>query len=146
MLIKKNNRLIFCNKATILVFKILNEGVSDCCFIPNQQFFSYIMVRASYIQCIDDDSSFVIDQHAWLDFYSVRSLWRSSKYQSYSLWFDWGSNQRSTTLETITLNTTPSMQFDIMYMLCIIYIKFHHVTLLMLLMDGHDELEKLFHI
>jgi hypothetical protein len=24
-----------------------------------------------------------------------------------------GSNQRSTTLETITLNTTPSMQFDV---------------------------------
>jgi hypothetical protein len=31
---------------------------------PNEQFFNYSMLRASYIQCNDDDSHFVLDQHA----------------------------------------------------------------------------------
>ena len=40
------------------------EWVSDCCSMPNGQFFSYIMARTSYIQsCNDDDVCFALDQH-----------------------------------------------------------------------------------
>jgi hypothetical protein len=37
-------------------------------------FFSYVMVRTSYIQRDDDDVHFVLDQHAYLNFYSSSSL------------------------------------------------------------------------
>jgi len=30
----------------------VSEGVNDCCLTPNEQFFSYIMVRTSYISMI----------------------------------------------------------------------------------------------
>ena len=35
----------------------------------NEQFFRYIVARTSYIQWDDDDVHFLLDQHAWLDFY-----------------------------------------------------------------------------
>ena len=35
--------------------------LSDCCLMPNQQFFSYIMERISYIRW--NDVHFVLDQH-----------------------------------------------------------------------------------
>jgi len=34
--------------------------------MPNEQLFSYIMMRESYIQWIDDDVCFALDQHAKL--------------------------------------------------------------------------------
>jgi len=37
---------------------------SDYCLTPNEQFFSYIMARISYIQWNDDDVHFVLDQQA----------------------------------------------------------------------------------
>jgi hypothetical protein len=46
--------------------------------MPNEQFFSHIMVRPSYIQWNDDDICFVLDQHADLDFYSAISLKQQS--------------------------------------------------------------------
>jgi len=39
-----------------------------------EQFFNHIMVRTSYIRWNDNDVSFVLDQHAWLGFYSASSL------------------------------------------------------------------------
>ena len=38
----------------------------------NEQFFSYIMARTSYI-CRDYDLRFILDQHTWLDFHSATS-------------------------------------------------------------------------
>jgi hypothetical protein len=52
--------------------------VSDYCLTPNEQLFSYIMARTSYIQCNDGDARFVLDQHAEFDFYSARSLKQQS--------------------------------------------------------------------
>ena len=53
--------------------------MSDCCFKPNEHFFSYIKVRTSYIQWNDDgDFHFELDQHAELDFYSAISLKQQS--------------------------------------------------------------------
>ena len=46
--------------------------------MPNELFFSYIMARTSYIQRNDDDIHFVLDKHAYLDFYSVSSLKQQS--------------------------------------------------------------------
>jgi hypothetical protein len=43
------------------------EWASDCCFTPNEEFFSHIIARTSYIRWDDDnDVHFVlaIDQHA----------------------------------------------------------------------------------
>jgi len=37
--------------------------VSDCSLTPNEQFFSYIMARTSYISCDDIDIPFIQDQH-----------------------------------------------------------------------------------
>jgi hypothetical protein len=52
----------------------ISEWVSDCCLEINEQFFSYIMARTSYIQWNDDDVCFLLDLHAYLDFYSASSL------------------------------------------------------------------------
>jgi hypothetical protein len=52
--------------------------VSDCCLMPNEQYFSYIMARTSYIQWIDDDVRFVLDQYAELNLYSSGSLKQQS--------------------------------------------------------------------
>jgi len=53
-------------------------GVSDYCLMPNEQLFSYILARTSYIQWNDGDVRFVLDQHAELDFYSASSLKQQS--------------------------------------------------------------------
>jgi hypothetical protein len=52
--------------------------VSDYCLTPNEQFFSYIMARKSYIQWDDDDVRSVLDQHAELDFDIASSLKQQS--------------------------------------------------------------------
>ena len=53
--------------------------VSDCCLMPIQQFFSYIMARTWVnFQWDDDEVRFVLDQHAKLDFYSASSLKQQS--------------------------------------------------------------------
>jgi transposase len=52
--------------------------MSDCCLMPNEQFFSYVMARTSYIQWNDDDVRCVLDQHTELDFYSASSLKQQS--------------------------------------------------------------------
>jgi len=36
--------------------------VSDCYLTPNEQFFSYIMVKTSYIRWDDDEVCFILDQ------------------------------------------------------------------------------------
>jgi len=54
------------------------ERVSNYCLMPNEQFFSNIMVRTSYIQWNDDYVRLVIDQHAKLDLYSANSLKQQS--------------------------------------------------------------------
>ena len=40
--------------------------VSDCCLMPNEQFFRYVMARTSYIQWDDDDNDvhFIPNQYA----------------------------------------------------------------------------------
>ena len=48
--------------------------VSDCCLMPTQQLFSYIMARTINFQWDNDEVRFVLDQHAELDFYSATSL------------------------------------------------------------------------
>jgi hypothetical protein len=45
----------------VLVLSVVDRG----CLMPNEQFFSYIMARTSYIQWnYDDDVCFVLDQQA----------------------------------------------------------------------------------
>jgi len=48
--------------------------------MPNEQIFSYIMARTSYVQWCDDDDDvrFVLDQNASLDIYSGSSLKQQS--------------------------------------------------------------------
>jgi hypothetical protein len=50
------------------------EWVSDCCLTPTQQFFSYIWRERVNFQLDDDEVRFVLDQHAYFDFYSASSL------------------------------------------------------------------------
>ena len=52
--------------------------MSDCCLTPIQQFDSYIIARTSYFQWDDDEVHFVLDQHAYLDFYRASSLKQQS--------------------------------------------------------------------
>jgi len=33
---------------------------------PNEQFYSYIMTRTSYLRWDDDGARFVLDQHTWI--------------------------------------------------------------------------------
>jgi len=47
----------------------VSEGVSDCCLMPTQQFFSNIMARFNYFSIDDDEIRFVLDQHAKLNLY-----------------------------------------------------------------------------
>jgi predicted alpha/beta hydrolase len=54
------------------------QWVSDCCLTPNEQFFSYIIVRTSYIRWDDDDVHFALDQHSKLNFYRASSLKQQS--------------------------------------------------------------------
>ena len=50
------------------------EWVSDCCLTPTQQFFSYRWRERVNFQLDDDEVRFVLDQHAYFDFYSASSL------------------------------------------------------------------------
>ena len=52
--------------------------LSDCYFTPNDKSFSYIMTKTSYIQWVDHDVCFVLDQHNELDFHSSTSLQQQS--------------------------------------------------------------------
>jgi hypothetical protein len=61
--------LMTCQNKT----EMMSEWVSDYCFTPNEQFIRYIMTRTSYIRWDDDDIHFLLDHHAYLDFYSVCS-------------------------------------------------------------------------
>ena len=47
-------------------------------FDANSAFFSYIMVRKNNFQWDDDEVRFVLDQNAWLDLNSARSLKQQS--------------------------------------------------------------------
>jgi putative hemolysin len=40
------------------------KWVSDYCLAPNEEYFSYIMARTSYIRLDYNDVGFVLDQHA----------------------------------------------------------------------------------
>jgi len=55
--------------------------------MPNEQFFSYIMARTSFIQWNDVDVRFVLDQHAELDFL-VLAHWNNSPRVDMSLHSD----------------------------------------------------------
>jgi hypothetical protein len=48
--------------------------LSDCCLTPTQQFFSYRWRERVNFQLDDDEVRFVLDQHAYFDFYSASSL------------------------------------------------------------------------
>ena len=46
-------------------FYTTNEsGASGCSLMPNEQYFSYIMARTSYIWWDDNTLCFVLEQHA----------------------------------------------------------------------------------
>ena len=60
------------------LFKV-SEGVSDCCLMPTQQFFSNIMARFNYFS-IDDEVRFVLDEHAKLNL-----LYRASSLKQHSV-------------------------------------------------------------
>ena len=49
----------------ICLYVILSNNikVSDCCFTPIEQLFSYIMASTNYIRWDDDDVRFVLDQN-----------------------------------------------------------------------------------
>ena len=55
--------LIPCT-CTCMYIALMSKWVSDCCLAPNEQFYSYIMARTSYIQWNDGDVGFVLDQHS----------------------------------------------------------------------------------
>jgi hypothetical protein len=68
---------------------VVITSVSDCCLMPTQQFFSYIMVEQINFQW-NDEVRFVLDQHAKLDFfYSTSSLKQQSsdKHLDTLFWF-----------------------------------------------------------
>ena len=55
---------------------IHDSNCCDCGFSlkPNEQYLGYyIMARTSYIPWDDNDSRFILDQHALLDFHSASS-------------------------------------------------------------------------
>jgi hypothetical protein len=65
------------NKRTVrnflfFLFYII-EWVSDCHLTPSEPFFSYVIVRTSYLWDNDDGVHLVLYQQAELDFYSVSS-------------------------------------------------------------------------
>jgi hypothetical protein len=37
-------------------FELIKERVIDCCIMPNEQYFSYVMARTSYIRFNDNDA------------------------------------------------------------------------------------------
>jgi len=49
-------------------------SVSDCCLTQHYQFFTFFPARKNSTRWDDADVSYVLDQHAKLDFYSKRSL------------------------------------------------------------------------
>ena len=60
---------------------IQDANCCDCGFSlkPNEQYLGYYnMARTSYIPWDDNDSRFILDQHALLDFYSASSLKQQS--------------------------------------------------------------------
>jgi hypothetical protein len=66
---------LLCGRSEKTILQVMYEWVSDCCLMPIQHFFSYIMERISYFQWDDDEVHFVLDQHASLDFFnSANSL------------------------------------------------------------------------
>ena len=65
--------LLWVNRKVVKKFFVF-EWVGDCCLKPNEQSFSYIMGRTSYIQWDDHDVHFVLDQHAELELFSASSL------------------------------------------------------------------------
>ena len=56
-----------------------NNKVSDCCLMPNNQFFSHIMAKTSYIRWDDNDVFFVPNQHVYLDILIVLAHWKYSR-------------------------------------------------------------------
>jgi hypothetical protein len=51
-----------------------HKWVRDCHLPANDQFFSYMMARTSYIRGDDDDARFVLDLHALLNLYCASLL------------------------------------------------------------------------
>ena len=52
--------------------------MSDYCKTANEQLFSYVLVKTSYIRWDDDDVHFVLDKQAYLEFHSAISLTQQS--------------------------------------------------------------------
>ena len=86
------------NYITTLTFL---EWVIDCCLTPNEQVFSYITARTSYIWW--GDVCFVLDQHDWLNF-TVLAYWNNSLQADMSLHSDTLSRIRAMKSWLLLLN------------------------------------------
>ena len=62
------------SEPTSLCLYSLIESGGDYCLTPVEQLFSYIMVWTSYSR-LNYDTRFVLDQHSYVEFYSVRAHW-----------------------------------------------------------------------
>jgi hypothetical protein len=70
----KTQLLCFNLQTTLCYFCIpITKCVSDCCLMPNEQYFS-IMTRTRYVQWYDDDVNFVQNKHTKFYYYCASSL------------------------------------------------------------------------
>ena len=71
-----------------LVYKTSDhfEWLSDCCLTPREQF-SAILGREYFTVRWVDDVCFILDQHAYLDFYSASSLKQQLLHADTLSWF-----------------------------------------------------------
>ena len=56
----------------------MSEGASDCCLMPTEQCFSYIMARTNYIRWEHDDVRFLQDHRLSWIFVIVQVHWNTS--------------------------------------------------------------------
>ena len=66
-------------KISLVIYLFIKvKWVSDCCLMPKERYFSYIIARTNYIGWDDNDVHFVPDQNVQLEFYSVIPLKQQS--------------------------------------------------------------------
>ena len=77
----QNQKQLLCfNLQTTLCYFCISipKCVGNCCLMPNEQYFSYIMTRTSCIRWYDDDVNFVLNKHTKFYYYSTSSLKQQS--------------------------------------------------------------------